>query len=210
MIFLLKMSCLMFINGSHICSKKSIENEMLCLEHKCKKIMTDTCSICLEEMKEYVFVKCGHSFHKECIGNWLIKKNNCPCCREILKPELFQEFNIIHEQINQYNNIIIREFIDWFFEMCRTYIENLSNISLFDILYIVQANMNTLNYFINIFNNDMNNISINLFELELKLNRIAEYTRYINEINYENEYDDENDSESEYIDINELEFTTFE
>jgi hypothetical protein len=207
----------MFINGSHICSKLARENEMLCLEHECKKIITDTCNICLEEMKEFVFVKCGHSFHKECIGSWIINKINCPCCRQILKPELFQEFNIIHEQINQYNNrIITSEFIDWFFEMCRTYIEDLSNICLFDILYVIQTNINTLNYFINIFNNDINNISINLFELELKLNRISGYTRYINEINYESEYENDNESEyendnySEYIVINELEFTTFE
>ena len=207
------MSCLMF-NGSYSCSKLAVENEMLCLEHECKKIITDTCNICLEEMKEFVFVKCGHSFHKECIGKWLIEKPTCPCCRETLKPEILQEFNIIYEQINMYNNTVItREFIDWFFEMCRTYIEDLS-ISLFDILYVVQTNMNTLNYFITIFNNDINNISINLFELELKLNRIAEYTRYINEINYEseneNENENENDNDENYIDVNELEFTTFE
>jgi hypothetical protein len=205
----------MFINGSYSCSKLAVENEMLCLEHECKKIITDTCNICLEEMKEFVFVKCGHSFHKECIGKWLIEKTTCPCCRETLKPEILQEeFNIIYEQINMYNNTVItREFIDWFFEMCRTYIEDLS-IGLFDILYVVQTNMNTLNYFITIFNNDINNISINLFELELKLNRIAEYTRYINEINYENESESESENENEndenYIDVNELEFTTFE
>jgi len=209
------MSCLMFINGSYSCSKLAVENEMLCLEHECKKIITDTCNICLEEMKEFVFVKCGHSFHKECIGKWLIEKTTCPCCRETLKPEILQEeFNIIYEQINMYNNTVItREFIDWFFEMCRTYIEDLS-IGLFDILYVVQSNMNTLNYFITIFNNDINNISINLFELELKLNRIAEYTRYINEINYENESESESENENEndenYIDVHELEFTTFE
>lgn len=204
------MSCLMF-NGSYSCSKLAVENEMLCLEHECKKIITDTCNICLEEMKEFVFVKCGHSFHKECIGKWLIEKPTCPCCRETLKPEILQEeFNIIYEQINMYNNTVItREFIDWFFEMCRTYIEELS-ISLFDILYVVQTNMNILNYFITIFNNDINNISINLFELELKLNRIAEYTRYINEINYESENENENDNDENYIDVNELEFTTFE
>ena len=187
-------------NGSHMCSKNSIENETLCLEHKCKIIITDTCNICLDEMKEYVVVKCGHSFHKECISEWLIKKTTCPCCRHSLKPEINiqEELNNIRVQINQYINIeITRDFIEWFFEMCRTYIEDTSNICLFDILYVIQTSPSELDYFMTVFNNDINYISIDLFELELKLNRIARYTRYLHTENNEEDNEDSEDSEDE-------------
>jgi len=49
-----------------------------------------TCSICLE-----VFhiggtvatphnVRCRHTFHRECISKWLLKHDECPCCRSNL------------------------------------------------------------------------------------------------------------------------------
>lgn len=43
-----------------------------------------TCVICLETMQvDYVIrrFKCGHSFHDECIIEWLTKENSCPICR---------------------------------------------------------------------------------------------------------------------------------
>ena len=227
----------MFINGSHLCYKITNDN-LLCLEHECKKILSDTCNICLGEMKEFVFVECGHTFHKECIGEWLLKKTTCPCCRSSLKPkfDIERELNNVHYQINQYTTVLTtRDFIEWFLEMSRTYIDGVTSISLLDMLYVVQNNSDHLQYFITIFNNDRNNISINLFELELKLNNIANSIRESNENEnenvqryYYNQIDSENDSESENesqnesendiindefidyeININELEFTEF-
>lgn len=44
--------------------------------------MSDTCSICLEDIfTENFTTKCGHSFHKECIGVWISQQISCPLCR---------------------------------------------------------------------------------------------------------------------------------
>ena len=37
----------------------------------------DECSICLEPYN----LPCGHTYHKECIDEWLKKHNTCPGCR---------------------------------------------------------------------------------------------------------------------------------
>ena len=42
------------------------------------------CSICLEEvLTEYLWLSCGHCFHRRCIVNWKKKKQNCPNCRSV-------------------------------------------------------------------------------------------------------------------------------
>ena len=44
------------------------------------------CFICIDEFKENELLKqlkCGHIFHKECLGQWLLKNNNCPICNKI-------------------------------------------------------------------------------------------------------------------------------
>lgn len=40
------------------------------------------CIICLEEYgdKEVLFLDCCHSFHKNCIEQWMLKKKECPIC----------------------------------------------------------------------------------------------------------------------------------
>lgn len=46
-----------------------------------------TCSICLSDYEVGDIVcwssneECNHAFHKECIMDWLIRNQNCPCCR---------------------------------------------------------------------------------------------------------------------------------
>ena len=42
------------------------------------------CTICLEHFNENELLyelSCNHSYHKECIDDWLSKKNTCPLCR---------------------------------------------------------------------------------------------------------------------------------
>ena len=47
----------------------------------------DTCNICLEpftendEITTSIVSKCSHGFHRQCITDWLMKHNECPCCR---------------------------------------------------------------------------------------------------------------------------------
>lgn len=52
---------------------------------KCAKFWEGMCPICLLEMKDANNVKCcncGHSFHKNCINEWLRTANTCPSCRK--------------------------------------------------------------------------------------------------------------------------------
>ena len=210
----------MFINGSHSCLNIPIKETPLCHEHQVKIIKTDTCNICLGEMNEYVIIQCGHSFHKECIGEWLIKKRTCPCCRKSVSSsmssdEINNNLNQISVNINEIENIrLTRDFFDWVFEVSRTYIEDVTNISLLDILYVIQL-PSYFEYYFTVYSNERNNISINLFELELKLNQIANNIRNYNHIylddledtESENEY--EYDYDSEIINVNDIEFSEY-
>ena len=184
------MSCLMF-DGSFLCSKPITDETQLCEEHQCKKIVSEQCNICLNDINEsYVFILCGHSFHKECISKWLSIDKTCPCCRKTVKfsiddNEINRSFSIINSQINDYGVILMSgEFIDWIFEMARIYVENISDISILDILLIIQQPLH-FDYFMTVYSNEMNGISIDVFELELKLNRIVNFIRQLNENSYD-------------------------
>lgn len=40
------------------------------------------CSVCQEEIcQEAVRLPCEHTFHGQCIANWLVKQPSCPVCR---------------------------------------------------------------------------------------------------------------------------------
>lgn len=46
------------------------------------------CSICLEIINaDERELDCHHSYHKLCIEQWLIEKNNCPMCRCDVHPK---------------------------------------------------------------------------------------------------------------------------
>ena len=56
---------------------------------------TDECVICYESLKDKPsnVLPCGHSFHRECIHNWLTRGNNtCPTCREPFKEENLRDY----------------------------------------------------------------------------------------------------------------------
>ncbi|KAG8483147.1 hypothetical protein CXB51_022092 [Gossypium anomalum] len=52
------------------------------------------CSICqvfqrnmkMKEMKRWGSYVCGHSFHIQCIKQWLLQKNACPVCKTEASP----------------------------------------------------------------------------------------------------------------------------
>ena len=55
---------------------------------KLYKLVKPTCSICLDEIdfKDGLKIRsCGHIFHKDCIKEWVDKRNNCPMCRTVVK-----------------------------------------------------------------------------------------------------------------------------
>tara|TARA_B100000123_G_C25724588_1_gene426256 strand:+ start:1265 stop:1639 length:375 start_codon:yes stop_codon:yes gene_type:complete len=50
-------------------------------------LLLDECSICLEKYiknDKLINLHCSHSFHKDCLNEWLKKNNTCPQCREII------------------------------------------------------------------------------------------------------------------------------
>ncbi|GAQ79628.1 Zinc finger RING-type domain containing protein [Klebsormidium nitens] len=54
--------------------------------------LNDECPICLREFGDDEKVRqlpaCRHSFHPECIAEWVAKHNTCPLCRTLLLPPL--------------------------------------------------------------------------------------------------------------------------
>jgi hypothetical protein len=179
-----------------MCTNTQIDSSVFCKEHDCKYIRSDTCNICLNEQtsnseNKLIFVKCGHSFHKECISEWLLRKNTCPCCREILKPILNESRNVLH---------FTGDFIVWFYEMTQTYVHDFTNVSLTDMLSVVNQE-NNYNYFYETYNNDINYVSIDLFQLELKLNEIANLVR-TDISNLHNDTEDYDNSDNYDLEIN--------
>lgn len=57
----------------------------------CPFVHSGTCPICREEMEEGRVIKCGHSFHMECIKKWAEKQQVCPICRM----EMFRGQNVV-------------------------------------------------------------------------------------------------------------------
>lgn len=52
-----------------------------------KTFIIDDCSICMNDYKIFTKIrklKCKHIFHVKCIDEWLLIKNSCPNCREII------------------------------------------------------------------------------------------------------------------------------
>jgi hypothetical protein len=50
-----------------------------------------SCSICLcdfiQEEKVKVIPRCGHTFHEDCLENWLHKRFRCPNCNTDIRAE---------------------------------------------------------------------------------------------------------------------------
>lgn len=97
------MSCCehIFIKGKNAgqqCSTKP-RNGQFCYRHKKREgvfsfktkleddLDYDDCSICMEPFKNKKKINetiCKHTFHEECINQWLKVNNNCPLCRQVL------------------------------------------------------------------------------------------------------------------------------
>lgn len=54
------------------------------LKKNLEENLINQCSICLLEITDIYKIKCNHKFHKDCLLNWILIKNNCPLCRRDL------------------------------------------------------------------------------------------------------------------------------
>ena len=65
----------------HNNSKSIISNENFEKLEKCNELTN--CSICFENMKDNIKLKCDHVYCNRCIKKWLTEKSNtCPTCRK--------------------------------------------------------------------------------------------------------------------------------
>ena len=66
--------------------RKKFEREL-----RCDTIKAKECIICFEELNKepqsgnnidfFVKTPCNHKFHKKCLRDWMVEKNECPVCR---------------------------------------------------------------------------------------------------------------------------------
>lgn len=69
--------------------KRSSSSEITCSVCKGNDYNAIECSICLEHIhKNNKTLGCSHSFHKQCIDNWLNVNSVCPICRRNPKDPL--------------------------------------------------------------------------------------------------------------------------
>ncbi|XP_071742117.1 E3 ubiquitin-protein ligase MBR1-like [Rutidosis leptorrhynchoides] len=70
------------------CLKRPKKSFFKSLDFK-TKVKDSKCSICQEECKGYEDLgklECGHYHHLDCIKQWLLRKNECPICKTVAKP----------------------------------------------------------------------------------------------------------------------------
>ena len=61
-------------------------NEVLTEETE-NNLTDKLCSICIENIEigeSYTKLECSHSYHRECLKQWVEVKSTCPLCREAL------------------------------------------------------------------------------------------------------------------------------
>lgn len=59
------------------------------------------CAICLDSMVENKILPCCHKFHANCINIWLRENNNCPLCRQHIKPPTLKKLKNKLEYTNE-------------------------------------------------------------------------------------------------------------
>ena len=72
------------------CRRRSLHGSPLCCAHAPESIESltlGTCSICMESFNQHLTLKlrCGHEFHRTCVGHWCANSFTCPLCRTQLR-----------------------------------------------------------------------------------------------------------------------------
>ena len=77
-----------------------------------RKTPKEECSICMDEMKGEVKLKCGHKLCPECFAQHSRKNNTCPFCRDEFSPKI-EEKTRLSEQVA---NIMVKEVVEEYFD----------------------------------------------------------------------------------------------
>lgn len=72
----------------------------------------EECSICMDEMKGEVILKCGHKLCPECFAQHSRKNNTCPFCRDEFSPKV-QKKARLSEQVA---NVMVKEVVEEYFD----------------------------------------------------------------------------------------------
>ena len=67
-----------------LCIDYCRQKESVCEIEMVEIVSSEKCTICLEDCKTAVKMKCGHIFHEHCIDTWLEESTTCPLCRRDL------------------------------------------------------------------------------------------------------------------------------
>ena len=86
------------VNSNNPVDTKIVNNLFVNKQCELNKFLDKNCPICLENFKigdKYIILPCIHSFHDDCIKNWMNKNNTCPICK----------FSLTNTNMNNMNNI---------------------------------------------------------------------------------------------------------
>ena len=65
------------------------------------------CVICTDVIEEnFSATPCGHTFHFECLSQWLLHKKSCPQCREICKPKDVIKLFVTTTELTRNNDLL--------------------------------------------------------------------------------------------------------
>lgn len=68
--------------------------------------MRVVCVICTDHIEEnFSATPCGHTFHFECLSQWLLQAKSCPQCREPCKPKNVIKLFITSNELSQNNDL---------------------------------------------------------------------------------------------------------
>ena len=75
--------CTSITTSNRKCKRNCVTDTDFCKQHNpLNKLNDDTCSICLDTIKNPMKLSCPHVFCKHCISNSILRTSiNCPCCR---------------------------------------------------------------------------------------------------------------------------------
>ena len=74
----------------------------------------DNCAICMDKIvtnTNILILRCNHSFHYKCIGEWLTSSDSCPVCRKSTEETEISSIKFIDNTIENINRKIQEEFI---------------------------------------------------------------------------------------------------